>query len=144
MKLLIISATIIFISQSVKLLIYLSRGEHISRKMLSWVYVWTGEFPSTHSAVIAGAIYTIGRDDGLGLLFGFSVVIGLLLVYGLLEDKKRHEIFEEYLNESEDKAMQKIILDKKLLQFNGHTFADVIAGLMLGLVVAILMDLFIL
>ena len=80
----------------------------------------------------------------VGIIFGFSVVIGLLLVYGLLEDKKRHEIFEEYLNESEDKAMQKIILDKKLLQFNGHTFADVIAGLMLGLVVAILMDLFIL
>mgnify|MGYP001596821656 CR=1 FL=1 len=144
MKLLIISAVIVFVSQSVKLMLHLFRGERISKESLSWVYIWTGEFPSTHSAIIAGMIYVIGREDGLGLLFGFSIIIGALFIYGLLEDKKRHKLFEEYLSQSKDEAMQKIISDKRLLQFNGHELVDVVAGLILGLLVAILMNLFVL
>ncbi len=144
MKLLIISAVIIVVSQSLKLLIRLCRGERISNKLLSWVYIWTGEFPSTHSAVIAGMIYVVGREEGPGLLFGFSVIIGALFIYGLLEDKKRHELFEEYISQSKDEAMLKIISDKKLLQFNGHTLIDVVVGVTLGLSTAILADLFIL
>ncbi len=144
MKLLIISAIIIVVSQSLKLLIRLCRGERISNKLLSWVYIWTGGFPSTHSAVIAGMIYVIGREEGFGLLFGFSVIVGILFIYGLLEDKKRQKLFEEYIGQSKDEAMLKIISDKKLLQFNGHTLIDVIAGITLGLLIAVLVDLFIL
>lgn len=144
MKLLIISIVIILVSQSIKFILHLFRGERISRKLLSWVYIWTGEFPSTHSAIIAGMIYVINREDGFGLLFGFSVIVGAVLIYSLLEDKKRHKLFEEYLSESKDEAMLKIISDKKLLQFNGHELADVVAGLILGLLVAILMDSFVL
>ncbi len=140
MKILIISAVIIFVSQSIKLLFHLVRGGHVSKKTLSWVYIWTGEFPSTHSAVIAGMIYIIGKEDGFGLLFGFSVIIGALLIYGLLEDKKRYELFEEYISQSKDEAMLKIITDKKLLQFNGHAIIDVIAGITLGILLAFLID----
>ncbi len=139
MKLIILSVVIIFIVQSIKLLICLVHGEKLSKKMLSWVCIWTGEFPSTHSAVIAGMIYIIGKDDGMGLLFGLSVIVGGLFIYSLLEDKKRHELFEEYFINSKDESIRKIVSDKKLLQFNGHTLTDVVAGVILGLLVAVLM-----
>jgi len=39
--------------------------------------------------------------------------------------------------------MRKIIFDKKLLKFNGHTFTEVASGLALGLMLAIFIDVFI-
>lgn len=84
-------------------------------------------------------IYIIGKEDGLGLLFGFSVIVGGLFIYSLLEDKKRHELFEEYFIKSEDEAIRRIVSDKKLLQFNGHALIDVVAGVVLGLLIAVSM-----
>lgn len=144
MELIIISAVIIVISQSIKLLIYLAKGEKFSIGLLSWVYIWTGEFPSTHSAVLAGLVYTIGREDGFGLLFGFSCVVSGFFLYSLLEDKKRYKLKEEYFKNSKDEAILKIVSDKKLLRFNGHTITDIVGGIILGLVIVISMNMFIL
>lgn len=143
MHLLIVVGVILVVCWCTKLLLFLSKGGKPSLHLFVWTCVWTGKFPSTHSAVLAGVMYSIWRTEGLSPLFGFSVVISAMNIYTLLENRKRYELLVPYLSQSNDPSLQSIAAHKKLDEFEGHTLTEVIAGLALGLVVAVLLELYV-
>ena len=102
-----------------------------------WNYIWAGKFPSTHAAVLSGVLYAIWYEDGPSLLFGFCVIVSSLFIYIYIENKKRYHILESYFSKSNDTAIKNIILDKRLDEFDGHTVLEIIAGVVLGTVTAI-------
>ncbi len=50
--------------------------------------MWLGNFPSVHNAALASIIYLIWATQGFNQLFGFAIVVWVIISYGLFEDKK--------------------------------------------------------
>ena len=137
MKLLIVTIIILAVSQSIKFLIFLYKGGKITKDSVFWNYIWIGKFPSTHAAILGGVLYTVWHEEGISLFFGFCTVISALFIYMLIENKKRYKILETYFSKSNDHAIQSIISDNKLNEFEGHTAREIIVGLVLGITLAI-------
>ena len=97
-----------------------------------WEGFWVGKFPSSHTALIVSSFYLLARySDNLSVM-GFATVVSLLLLYGLLEDKKRHDMLETHLKlEMPD-----------LREFNGHSVPELLVGGFIGLTVAVVLNAF--
>lgn len=137
MKFIFIPLASYFFAQTVKLFYLLALKRKTNGNVFTWAYVWAGEFPSAHAAVLAACLVLIYLEYGLGSIFGFSVFISLMFLYGFLEDKKRQSLLESYLNRSADPALRQIGGDKVLMGFSGHTVAEEIAGAFLGVAITI-------
>ena len=61
---------------------------------------------------------------------GFAIMVSLLLLYGLLEDKKRHHLLEAHLN----------LEMKDLQEFSGHSLTELVAGGFIGVMTTIIFD----
>src|SRR6185436_19567942 len=142
MQLIIVAAVIWVVSQSIKFLLFLFKGGKISLSSFCRIYIWIGKFPSSHTALLTGVIYTIWLKEGVSLLFGFSVVCAAIFIFTLWENKKRYELLKEYLIQSQDQSIKNIILDGKLDEFEGHTALEIVAGSILGFAVAAFMGIY--
>src|SRR5579863_7887783 len=105
MKYLVIPAIVLLLTQLVKFVIFIVRNKPWMGNRFVWSFFWLGSFPSVHSATLASLVYLIGKDTGLSPVFGVAVIIALMLIYGLLEDKKRQQLFEKYFLESSDQSL---------------------------------------
>ena len=143
MKLILVSLIILLISQSVKFFVFLYRGGKISSNSLFWNYLWAGKFPSTHMAIMGGAIYTIWYENGPDLLFGLGIILTGIVFYILIENKKRYKLLEAYYSKSEDKSIRGIVNDGKLQEFEGHAAVEIISGFLLGLLVAFVYNIYV-
>jgi len=142
MEIIIVFFVAIVVTQFIKVIwFYLSKDERKPRSFL-WPSFWIGGFPSSHTAALTSALYVIWKYDGMNLLFGFGVIVSLLLIYGLLEDKKRQVLFEEYFMQSNDSSLQKIVVEERLLSFSGHSLFEIISGGFVGIAIGFVMTTF--
>lgn len=143
MKLIGVALVILFIGWGIKLLLFVLRGGKITPTSILWNCVWIGKFPSTHTAVLGGVVYTLWYAEGLGSLFGLSVVVSVICVYALLENRKRYELMKTYYIQSHDEAIKSIIVEGKLDEFEGHTVLEIVAGAILGVVIAVFVNMYV-
>lgn len=136
MKFVILVGSIWVVSQTLKFLVRILRGEKITFDNTLWVYQWAAGAPSTHAALLTSAVYLVGIYDSFGTLFGFSLVVAILFLYNLLAERRREQVLEGYLLASKDVSLQQAVRDGKLLDISGHNFFDIAAGIALGLLAA--------
>jgi acid phosphatase family membrane protein YuiD len=139
MKFLLIPLVALFVNQLIKFIVQIWRKKKYLGNRIIWSLVWVGAFPSAHSAVLASCVYLIWLFQGFGPLFGFSVFVSIIIIYGLLEDKKRQVLWEQYFEKRRDVTIAKIVDTQVLIDFSGHTIVDIICGALLGLITAILL-----
>ncbi len=137
MKFILIPLFVYFLNQVIKYFYVLHRKRKIVGNRLFWTFIWVGQFPSAHSAVLASALTLVYMENGMNALFGYCVFVALILIYGLLEDKKKQMILENYYISSENPAFLQAVKDEILIDFAGHTFLEVIAGITVGIVLTL-------
>lgn len=140
MKFILIPVASLVLCQAIKFVVYFWRGGNMTKHSIIWEGFWVAKFPSSHSALIGSSLYLLWVSYGFDAVFGFAFVTSLLIVYGLLEDKKRQELFESYVVKSKDDELKKIAIDRKLNEFNGHTVFEIASGLLIGIMVAVLLS----
>ncbi len=140
MKFILIPLIVCFLSQSIKFIIRLIVEKEPSLRSFSWVYQWAGGTPSTHSAMLASALYLVGENNGFDSVFAFCVVVSLTVIYNLVEDKKKQEIVEKRWKENGNTFANKIFKDGKLLDISGHTYFEIMAGITCGVIMAIILS----
>lgn len=143
MKFILIPLIALVFCQLIKLIIALVKNHDISFTRIVWEGFWVGKFPSSHSAVLASSFYLLAKYSLNPSIVAFGLVISLLYIYGLVEDKKRQEIYDGYMLKCSDISLQKIATDKKLLDFSGHTFLEIFVGLIVGILIAVIFDILI-
>lgn len=143
MELIEIALVILLTSWVLKLLLFVAKGGRISLNSFLWNCIWIGKFPSTHTAVLSGVVYTLWYTEGLSPLFGLSVVVSVICVYALLENRRRYELMQTYYIQSHDEAIKSIIVEGKLDEFEGHTVLEIMAGAILGIVVAVFVNMYV-
>ena len=140
MKFILIPLSALLICQGIKLFIFLYRKQEFSWRTLMWEGFWAGKFPSSHAALLASSLYLLIHHSENYSVIAFAVVISLLLVYGLLEDKKRHQMIESYLSRSSDGELKKITSDDLFRDFNGHNVVELVSGAFIGVSCAMIFD----
>lgn len=135
MKIIIISLASVAVTQFIKIVWFYSGLNSRDRHSFLWPSFWIGGFPSSHTAMLSSALYAIWKYDGVNLLFGFGIIISSLVLYGLLEDKKRQILFNEYFAQSKDSSLQQVVTDGRFLSFSGHSLGEIISGGLIGILV---------
>lgn len=140
MQFLVIPFAAALLCQVVKLSLFFYKEQSLSRKALVWEGFWAGKFPSSHAAMLTSATFLVYTYGGNTSLTVFAAVISILILYSLLEDKKRHLLIEEYVARSADTALARMVTDGKLREFNGHTFFELMAGAGIGLATSVTLN----
>lgn len=137
MKFIIIPLLTWVISQTIKFgLIYFKKNRR-DFQTAWWIYMWAGGTPSTHSAVLTVTLFILGYTRGFDAIFGFCMVVTLLLMYNLADDHKHQILLEKYLTESADPQLKKIESDGEILNMSGHNFSGILAGALLGILIGV-------
>jgi uncharacterized protein len=109
---------------------------YIMYKRLNWgLWFSSGGMPSSHSALVTSVMLAIGLFDGFNTsLFAISFTLAMIVVYdaaGVRREAGRHaEKINILINEL---FSGHPISEKQLKEVIGHTPAQVIAGVILGL-----------
>lgn len=127
------------ISQTLKVCYRLFiRGERFSKEHVLWIYMYGDGVPSTHSALLVSMLVVVWKTQGVGLLLYVALTVSLVLVYNLLESRKKQMILESYFNKSGIPALQEIPTDGRLMDMSGHNFLEIGAGVIVGAVLGML------
>jgi uncharacterized protein len=115
--------------------------EYILYRRLNWA-LWfsSGGMPSSHSALVTSAMLSVGLFYGFDTpIFALSVAMAMIVVYdaaGVRREAGRHaEKINIVINEF---FSGHPISEKQLKEVIGHTPAQVLAGIIMGLGIAIL------
>lgn len=136
MKFFLIPFIVLIISQGIKLCVYFFKEKEISFDKIIWEGFWAGKFPSTHAAVVSSSLYLLYMNIKDIAVISFAFFISLVLFYGLIEDKKRQELLEYYFSKSNDEALKTMVKEMRLNDFSGHTFIQLFAGIILGVLIS--------
>lgn len=142
---LITAITSTFIAQLIKVITVL-----VTEKRFAWDRIAsTGGMPSSHSAGVSALAVTIGFMEGWDSpAFAISTVLALIVMYDATGVRRAAGLHAEYLNVivkelshifKQDGQEQRAL--KTLL---GHTYLQVVAGLIQGVVVALITQFYIL
>ena len=106
-----------------------------------------GGMPSGHSATVCAVATSAGLLYGLGSFpFAISVIVAIIVMHDAmgvrLETGKQAAIINEIVRVFDELSTGKLT-DIKLKEFVGHTPIQVLAGILLGIVNAVLLHLFI-
>ena len=112
----------LFLSQLIKF-IYRNISKTQENKNLLWVFVWATGAPSAHASVLTSYLVLLHRDIGNDPVFGFQCLIAVIFMYNLVADREREKIRGT---------------SGKTLDISGHTFFDIVSGVILGFIVGIL------
>lgn len=99
--------------------------------------IGNGGFPSTHTTVISSTVFFIGLSEGIAApSFGLGVAVLMITVFDAMGLRRAVGKQASMIN-------QYMIADKKtallLRERQGHTFFEVLGGLMVGLLLAFLL-----
>jgi acid phosphatase family membrane protein YuiD len=114
---------------------------YILYKRIHWgLWFSSGGMPSSHSALVTSIMLAIGLFEGFNTsLFALSVAVAMIVVYdaaGVRREAGRHaEKINILINEL---FSGRPISDKQLKEVIGHTPAQVIVGIALGLSCALI------
>lgn len=119
--------------------------EYLEHRRWNWgLWFSSGGMPSSHSALVVSAMLSIGLLDGFDTpIFALSVAVAMVIVYdaaGVRREAGRHaERINILINEL---ITGHPINEKQLKEVIGHTPTEVIVGVALGLVTAVVSYLF--
>jgi len=129
-----------FLAQAVKVPI-----EYIRSKEWDWSLLFTpGGMPSSHTALVTGGSLAIGLYEGFdSTLFAVSIIICMVVIYdaaGIRRQAGEHaKIINAMIN---DLAAGHPLREEQLREVLGHTPGEILGGLLLGLLAALLIWLF--
>ncbi len=115
--------------------------ELVRVKRLNWyLLIASGGMPSSHTAIITAVATSIGLAYGFdSALFALAAVVSLVVMYdasGVRRQAGRHAMLINTIIENiEDTGIK---LDRKLKTLLGHSPIEVLAGAILGILVAVL------
>ena len=123
-----------FIGQSLKFPL-----EYLLNKRWSWGILFSpGGMPSSHSALVTSVALVIGMQEGFGSpLFALAFALAVIVVYDAAGVRRQAGIHAERINE-----LMKAFLESRrfpegeLKEVIGHTTFEVIAGILLGFLIA--------
>jgi len=116
--------------------------DFILNRTWNWgVILHAGGMPSSHSAMMTATTLAIGLFHGFGNpLFGLAVAISMIVIYDATGVRRQAGLHAKVINE----IVQEIFAghplpEKQLREVLGHTSFEVIAGVILGVAIALLM-----
>lgn len=115
--------------------------EYILHRRMNWgLWFSSGGMPSSHSALVTSVMLSIGLLYGFDTpLFALAVTLAMIVVYdaaGVRREAGRHaEKINVLINEF---FSGQPISDKQLKEVIGHTPAQVVAGVFMGIAISML------
>lgn len=113
--------------------------EYFTTHRWNWALLFqAGGMPSSHSSLVTAAAQAIGLFLGFNTeLFGLAVVLAMVVIYDATGIRRQAGQHAEMINTMVRDLMTGHPIQEKLLrEVLGHTPEQVIAGIILGLVVA--------
>lgn len=125
------------IAQVLKTVIYALMNKKIDLRRLAG----DGGMPSSHSATVTSVAVMTGFECGFGSpYFAIAAVVSLVVMHDAmgvrLETGKQAQVINEMFEFLDHLSEESISMDIKLKEFVGHTPIQVVAGCILGIIVA--------
>ncbi len=102
-----------------------------------------GGMPSGHAATVIALATTCGLHLGTDSeIFAISIVVAIIICHdamGVRHEAGKHALLLTEIIQSFNSFLQEKIPEVKLKKFIGHTFLQVIAGAIVGVIVALTM-----
>ncbi len=136
MPYIILTIIVLFVSQTLKYIFRYFFNKKDSKNVL-WVYLWATGAPSTHSAVLVSNLVLLWHDIGTSPIFMFSCIVSGIFMYNLVADREKEKVEEMFFSKG-DKAEKAIVISGKVLDISGHSFFDIVCGILTGLVIGYL------
>ncbi len=104
------------------------------------LFVSTGGMPSAHSAMVSALATSIGLREGWGSpVFAVTLAFAIVVMFDAQSVRRAAGQQARLLNQLVQELLKEHHLSKqKLAEFLGHTRTEVFAGLLLGVVTALL------
>ncbi len=131
-----------FIAQVLKTIIYA-----VLNRTLRWErMVGDGGMPSAHSATVSSMAMTSALVYGVGSFeFAVTAMLATVVMHDAMgvrwETGKQAIVINELVKLFEELGDQQVPVEKKLKEFVGHTPLQVLCGMLLGILVAVLYNL---
>ena len=128
------------VAQVLKTLLDISLNRSFNPERL----VGSGGMPSSHSATVCGLATEAGLRYGTGSFeFAICFILAAVVMYDAIgvrqETGKQAKVLNRLLFEDLLK-LDSVVLQEKLKEYVGHTPIQVLAGAILGIVIAVAMD----
>ncbi len=128
------------VAQVLKTLLDISLNRSFNPERL----VGSGGMPSSHSATVCGLATAAGLRYGTGSFeFAICFILAAVVMYDAIgvrqETGKQAKVLNRLLFEDLLK-LDSVVLQEKLKEYVGHTPLQVLAGAILGIVIAVAMD----
>lgn len=126
------------IAQVLKTLIHM----FFNKKFVAERLVGSGGMPSSHSATVCALATAASMEYGSGSFeFAVSLILAIIVMYDAMGVRRETGIQARLLNDIveifTDMGRSEISTDDKLKEFVGHTPLQVLAGAILGILVAL-------
>jgi acid phosphatase family membrane protein YuiD len=131
----------LFFAQLLKVIILILRNaKKKSAREIFLTLIWkTGGMPSSHSALVAALVTSVGFQEGVGsTLFTISLCLGLIVIRDSVGVRRSAGVQARSLN-----LLGKAISDRFGIEYHpvkeiqGHAPLEVIVGILLGLLIAV-------
>lgn len=127
-----------FVAQVIKTILYAVINKELDLTRL----MGDGGMPSAHSATVTAVAAMTGLLCGFGSpLFALACILAIIVMHDAmgvrLETGKQAKLLNEMVTLLEALGQPKLSMEKKLKEFVGHTPSQVMAGMLLGVVVAV-------
>jgi hypothetical protein len=113
--------------------------ELVLHRRLDWgLLISSGGMPSSHSALVSGAAFAVGVQEGFDSpLFAIAGVLALIVIYDATGVRRHAGDHARVLNLMIDELLTgHSLAEKELKEVLGHTPREVVGGVVLGVVIA--------
>lgn len=115
--------------------------EYLWHRRLNWgLLISAGGMPSSHSALVIGACWAIGLQEGFRTpLFALGFVVAMVVIYDAMGVRRHAGDHARVLNLMIDELLTgHELAERELKEVLGHTPREVVGGALLGLTMAYL------
>ena len=125
------------VAQIIKIIIDCIRNKTINLKLITS----SGGMPSSHSSFVTALATSVGFQEGFNsTFFAITFVLSMIVMYDAAGVRraagKQAEVLNIFINNFEKHGVK---IDSKLKELLGHSPVEVVAGAILGIVVAVSM-----
>ena len=128
-----------FIAQVLKTIIHM----FITKKFVAERMIGSGGMPSSHSATVCALATSTGMIYGGGSFeFAIAVILAIIVMHDAMGVRRETGIQAKVINEMLEvftNMGKKMSPEEKLKEFVGHTPLQVLAGAILGILVAVML-----
>jgi len=126
-----------FVSGTIKYIINYFRYEGKAKE-----HIGTGGFPSTHTTVITTPTVLIGLKEGFtSPIFGLAIAVMIIVIMnatGLRREVGKHgKMLNKIINNEKSNSEDSFIKQREKI---GHSWAEIIGGLVLGVVLGLILN----